>query len=80
VVGWADKLLRLLAGEIPAGAEMPSDTGSGPFEAECGFKGRRVSLRLDGADVTVTERGEPVYVWRAGTPFPEVLAPWMVGR
>ncbi|HEY3109222.1 MAG TPA: hypothetical protein VGL23_10750 [Chloroflexota bacterium] len=78
VAGWADKTLRLWAGDPLAAG--PAAGAAGPFEAVCVFLGRRLELRLDGASVDVRQRGRSVYRWRAGEPWAELGEPWMAAR
>lgn len=74
VLGWCDKSFRALT--IYVGKEVPEATIS-PFEAECTFRGKPMFfIEMENViEITNAQRGNVVYRWWKGDPFPEQASP-----
>jgi hypothetical protein len=73
VAGWCAMAFRYLAAHV--GAQGPEPAQSEAFEAACTFRGRALHLREMSQDLVVSEKGQPIYRWRKGEPWAEVVQP-----
>ncbi|MBI2888051.1 MAG: hypothetical protein HYY02_12685 [Chloroflexi bacterium] len=74
--GWADKAFRYLAGLVTA---LPDDDDSPPLSVAlaCAHRGRQGEYREDSQELALTSQGRLAYRWRKGTPWAQVVEPWV---
>lgn len=74
VVGWNDKVLRLLAEQLAPATNVPA-FDVGPGNASVTVAGRPGRFLEDGVAIRVLVRGSDVYDWRKGEPWARTVGP-----